>query len=289
MNYLYLQRGLFITVASLSIVSHLLGMATSDYTMIVILAISVFLLGIPHGAADPVVAKSIGLWKSKADLAIFSMTYVLISAIALLFWLFLPRTALVLFLAISVWHFAGDWYDDVGGLLSNAISASLISLPALFHPNEVETLFRTLTGLETQGITFMIASLAPIVTLIAFCSVFKLSLTNITLSIEVFVLLVAAALLPPLWFFLLYFCFLHSPKHIIALIKEFEGKQLFKTILIYTAITGFFIWGFWDVVDSIAISDALVKLVFLCLFALTVPHMILVELFRKEISFETKD
>ena len=63
------------------------------------------LVGLPHGALDPVVASRCGLIRDLRSSLWFLAIYVGIVCLVIGFWLALPGLALVLFLIISSLHF----------------------------------------------------------------------------------------------------------------------------------------------------------------------------------------
>ena len=67
------------------------------------------LVGLPHGALDPMVATRYGLIRDFPSSVWFLTIYSAIVGLVIGFWLLLPSLALVLFLLISSLHFGRDW------------------------------------------------------------------------------------------------------------------------------------------------------------------------------------
>jgi Brp/Blh family beta-carotene 15,15'-monooxygenase len=92
-------------------------------------------------------------------------------------------------------------------------------------------------------------------------------------------LLALAYVAPPLIYFTLYFCLLHSPRHLSGLLRYANPKQrprLLRMALIYTVLTLILIailYYFWS---ELPIDSLILRLVFIGLAAVTVPHMILI-------------
>ena len=91
------------------------------------------LVGLPHGALDPVVAHRCGLIHDLRSSAQFFAGYVIVVALVVLLWLQLPAASLLLFLLISCVHFGRDWKQKIsfGGF---AYGAFVLGLPAWTAP-----------------------------------------------------------------------------------------------------------------------------------------------------------
>ena len=98
------------------------------------------LVGLPHGALDPVVAHRCGLIHDLRSSAQFFAGYVIVVALVVLLWLQLPSASLLLFLLISCIHFGRDWKQKIsfGGF---AYGAFVLGLPAWTAPEQVEQIF----------------------------------------------------------------------------------------------------------------------------------------------------
>jgi hypothetical protein len=77
----------------------------SPTIQLVILGIVIFLLGLPHGALDPWIAQRLGIYNSTKQKFLFTIGYLAITALVVLFWLWLTVLSLFVFLTISAWHF----------------------------------------------------------------------------------------------------------------------------------------------------------------------------------------
>ena len=109
--------------------------------------------------------------------------------------------------------------------------------------------------------------------------------------IEICLLLTIFYLFDPLLSFAIYFCFVHTYKHLNHLIKmiftHLENKKfvIYTTILftIISWIAGLYIIYFLSI--NFSIYESFIKVIFIGLAALTLPHMILVDLvYRKKFN-----
>jgi Brp/Blh family beta-carotene 15,15'-monooxygenase len=108
--------------------------------------------------------------------------------------------------------------------------------------------------------------------------------------VELILLLLIFAFFPPLIGFSFYFCCVHSLRHLIVLWRSlqivFYRNNFYFQAISYTI----FSWvmggvAFWWCTDQMSGEAALLRVVFIGLAALTVPHMVLVDgLFRRHLE-----
>lgn len=272
----------FTALAALAVFAVGVGGSPSRSVELIVLATLVVLAGLPHGALDPLVARRAGLVGGTASAAAYLGAYTLIAALAAGLWLALPQAGLVAFLAMSGWHFAGDWSEldrptrALGG-------AFVIGGPVLFHPDEVAELFGALSsdGFAT-GFVDWVRPLAAV----ACVGLAMLVTRNLAQSrlraVELLALGVAAWAVPPLLFFVAYFCGLHSPRHIAEVLsgRAIPGRTALGVATVFTLLTVAVATPAALWLDG-SVSDRTVRLVFIALGALTVPHMITTRLARR--------
>ena len=97
-------------------------------------------------------------------------------------------------------------------------------------------------------------------------------------------MLILALILPPLVSFSIYFCIIHSPRHIFIILNKMNSHDRLRAIkeTIFYSLTAFllmFTVGYF-LANSYIITDSIIKVVFIGLAALTVPHMILIDYFE---------
>lgn len=279
------ERLLFPVVALLAIaLLTVLPNLLSPTVQLTGLAVVVAFLGMPHGALDPWIAERIGLSRSRTGNIAFNLVYLLIAALVVVIWTFLPVVSLLLFLLISAWHFSGDWSHDMGPLTRLGVGLLLLLMPIGFHTENVALLFSDLSG--DGGSTLAHTLSLPV----WFLVVAMLALAELAAwrgrwlaGLELSALLALAYVAPPLVYFALYFCLLHSPRHLLGQFREAGPSQrprLVRMAIVYTvatlALLGVLAW-YWSHQDATAPFNALVtKLIFIGLAAVTVPHMLLI-------------
>ena len=242
-------------------------------------AILIALLGLPHGALDPLIAYRIGLIKNLISTLLFLISYVLIVLLVVGVWLATPVPALICFLLISALHFGRDWKKrlQLGGLAYGFI---VLGLPSLFHPESVSQIF--------EFLLFGGNSLIPLYTLqiigvlgigLIFAEFHQLSIIQIG---EIILLALMACIFEPLLYFVIYFCGLHSPRHLFAeflRLKSSEYSLALSVVLVTTittlaiaVIVGSIVEPYYD-----SLNILMFQTIFIGLAGLTLPHMCLLE------------
>ena len=272
------HSAIFVAV-SLSLVALTpLGWLPPPPFQLILLVALVTLLGLPHGAMDPLVARQSGLFKGPADGLRFSTVYLSQAITAVFFWLLFPFIALPAFLVMSAWHFASDWRDRLPKWLGMLGGATVILAPIVFHGETVALLFGLLSDTDTAEALvawLRIPGWMAIGGLIVAVIAFHQRLGWAGLELATIVLLAWA--LPPLLYFAVYFCGLHSPRHAVEVISEYriEVREALKVSVAFTVLALAFAAVFYLSSDGITSSEKTVRILFISLAALTVPHMLL--------------
>ena len=233
------------------------------------------LTGLPHGAVDPAIARQAGLWRGIPGLLKFSAGYLALSVVVIGVWFVLPELFIVPMLAFSAWHFSGDWQHYFGRIPSLAISTAVITLPALFYPAEVLAIFAVLAPAGSQIIVDGMVLLSVTSSLTAVFCCFKTQ-SSVVLLAELVVLFCAAYALPPIAYFTVYFCLLHSPLHLNQSMEQLGLAETLAYAVPFTVLSFVLGAGLFLSLPDIDFSFQLMQTVFVGLFALTVPHMLLI-------------
>ena len=253
--------------------------------------LSLFLIlfvGIPHGALDGAISITLG-YSKKISLQIrFLISYLLFSTMILIFWYYFPVITLFMFILISIFHFGcGDlkWNENNLYFIRGYVHGSLVVLGIIFsNQNEVDQFFQILSGdklsllwTSLKGLMFFWV-LSIIVLLINY--------KKIRFSYDYFKLVVLIILIitffPPLLAFALYFCFIHSFNHfkrIIPTLINFmnKGKAIWLMAIFSIASWSGSAFALYYLSYSYTQTEALIKVIFIGLAALTFPHMVLVD------------
>jgi Brp/Blh family beta-carotene 15,15'-monooxygenase len=299
---------LILTAGLLAVIGLL--MPVSAGIQIATVGLSVLVFGIPHGAMDHRVAEWVLRDRLQQRWApVFAATYCGLALLMLLIWRLAPVAALVIFLILGAFHFGlGDIESPKkklgrGTLLLFAFTRGVlpIALPIVFHRAEVTTLFGWLMP-QPAGATLLPMSLIYPAAVSLVVASFLVQLAHCLVNRnpgeigELLLLALVASILPPLIGFAVYFGLWHSPRHIIELaswrVRQLPGDPLdtgrdvlsFKTGLRQVALEAIpltlLTWvmmaaAFALAARSSSVDATTVRVIFISLSALTVPHMLL--------------
>jgi Brp/Blh family beta-carotene 15,15'-monooxygenase len=260
-----------------------------------ILGIAVVVFGLPHGALDLALVQGVsrGSWTALTGAV---AVYLVVSGAVLVAWITAPIATLFAFLAIAVIHFGSGDTEDLRGaqraveVVARGGFAGIA--PLAFHPQTTRDLFALLVGPSSiASLDGALALVAPPatwlwITCLAVAVIWRvlqrapgwlLAVAELSLTAALF------AVFHPLAAFLLYFCFVHSVRHIADLgAARFPDsvsrarRWLLLESLPFTATTvmlGAIAWTFFA--RSTDFDAAMMRVIFWGLSALTLPHMIL--------------
>jgi Brp/Blh family beta-carotene 15,15'-monooxygenase len=294
----YTQSYLGVLLCALVIV--LLRPNIASSYLLIALALAVVVLGLPHGALDFAVAKSLRLVSSLNSALYFIAGYIALSALAIILWVAYPALGLVLFLAISTYHFSADWRDTMPSYASIGLAAVVICGPAIFYSATLLTLFTALL-LSPESAKWIIQSMQLIFAAgLAMFLYFVIGAVqnkpqdeqqdkqtaNKWLYAEWVALVISSLVLSPLLHFALYFCLLHSPKHLqdVSATLEVSVRKAIIVSLPFVLLTLLFAVALFKVVGTSELDVTLLRWVFIGLFGLTMSHMLLVTLWHRAAS-----
>ena len=248
----------------------------------------VVLIGLPHGAFDGAIAACLGQANRPVAMIRFIILYVALAGLVVGLWLVFPVASLVGFLGISIVHFGlGDaragtgWFRFVQAVAHGGVVVAGISQS---HRLEVDVIFGYLIGGDAAPV-WMAIDVASVMIVVALAIYAWRAFWDARWRfgfLEAGLLILLFAAVPPLVGFALYFCCVHSARHLwsvwTAVKAEFPRHKLFTGAMAFTLAS----WGagaavFWWCASFMIVESALLRVVFIGLAALTVPHMILVD------------
>jgi Brp/Blh family beta-carotene 15,15'-monooxygenase len=284
MNALRVQGLVFSAGALLVALGTLALGRLSPQLELIVVAVLILVLGVPHGALDTIFAKQLHGIHTLSGWLQFTLLYLLLAALVVSLWLWQPGLFLLGFLAISAAHFSGDLLEGVPWPARLFYGASVILLPTIGHAQEIGRLFGLLVGDATA------TPLVPWLRLLAWPWLVGLALASLWqtrhdcwTALEMAAAGALAVVAPPLVSFVVFFCGMHSARHILRTI-DFSGRSSWRYVagaallpmagvLASSALA-------WIFLRDTALDARLVQVVFVGLAALTVPHMVLVERVR---------
>ena len=254
----------------------------------------IFFIGLPHGSFDGAVASLVG-FKTKIKFLQFLILYLLLFFVVILFWLYFPILSLFLFLFMTVSHFGlCDWtnFKIKKYKYSITLTYGMTVIFGIVFFNESQS-FQIFEYLTNNKIYFFqqYFFIPYIVTLLSILYFIYLSFYEPKIRIgiiEIFFLLIVFYFFDPILSFAIYFCFFHTYKHLKHLISNVYLYLPNKKFVIYSTVvftliswvSGILILLF--LVQNYDIYESVIKVIYIGLAALTLPHMILVDIvYRK--------
>ena len=251
-------------------------------------------IGVPHGSFDGAVAALLG-YQSKKRFLTFTFWYIIISIAVILFWIKFPLIALLLFIIMSVIHFGlCDWsflkINQFKWVVTLTHGINIIFGIIFFHTKES---FQIFTFLSNESFYYFERYLALIyiffgILFFLYCYL-SINLKKLRWGVlEMICILFIISQLDPLTGFALYFCFVHTTKHIYAILqntnKYLENKSfVFSTTAVFTIVT--WIGGCIAIIylsNNFSFTESFIKTIFIGLAALTLPHMTLIDFFYRK-------
>lgn len=261
-------------------------------TQVAIMSIGVATIGLGHGALDHRVGEV--LMRSRFGpnwWILFTVSYLFLASASFAGWIEAPAIALIVFLAYSAFHFGSDRFQANG--LVNAVSRGAIPLllPIAFHSEEVSRLFSTVTATNFKAVQYWLPAVVLSVIAVIVTLATAVRRGQYTEATETAMLVVLNFTSPPLIAFTLYFVLLHSIRHIIELAGWLEPRSLKRgfqrvareslPLTIFVVVAGTIGISLMSVDD---VQPAIIRMVFVGLSCLTVPHMLVTHFAEKHLA-----
>ena len=260
-----------------------LGQISSQIELLVIASL-ILVLGVPHGALDTIFASQIYGIDSLRGWICFGSIYLFLSALVVGIWLLQPAIFLLAFLFISAFHFSGDPVEGTPWPTRALYGGAVVILPAALHTVETARLFSLLSGESAADLVMPWLGLLSWPWLVGLIlAAIQRSRTDWLTALELFSVATLSVLAPPLLSFTLFFCAMHSARHILRTINySAQSSRLFVLAAALLPMLGVLIVSLiaWYFLQSTPLDTRIVQIVFVGLAALTVPHMALVERVR---------
>ena len=248
----------------------------------------IVLIGLPHGALDGAVAMHLGLVDKFSTMARFVIIYVGLAGLVVGAWIIAPSLSLIVFLTISMLHFgAGDARHGEGILrFAETLAHGGLAIVGIsqFHRSEADEIFYYLINQDTAMVWLAInvLTVAVIVAIITCVSQAAKDVKWSATTLELLILGIVYALVPPLLGFAIYFCLVHSARHFRRILSTIKATVDFSNIknqaILFTTAS----WiaagiAFWMLADFADPGPTVMRITFIGLAALTVPHMLLID------------
>ena len=274
------------------------GMLTMTSLDLVALA-AVVLIGLPHGALDGAIAMHLGYANKILNFISFIALYVLMAGLVVALWIVMPAPCLFAFLIISMIHFgSGDARHGTGWMRGAEIMAHgglVVAGISQMHRTEVDVVFGYLVGGDT---TFVWSGLDIITVFVGVSIIVCVSQALWfrkwrSTAVELALLATLFAVVPPLVGFAVYFCLVHSARHVAGIVSNLRRYMSVASLCVQTLAFTLASWlagvaAVWWLADMTNPEPTVLRVIFIGLAALTVPHMILVDGFYRRSSKSLK-
>ena len=284
--------------------------------LVVLPIVLMVIFGVPHGALDGAIIFQ--AFSTRRRRLVLLLGYLLLSALCVLLWLAAPTLCLAIFLVLSVWHFGHSDQARAGQVRSHGADPDVdhtranrlrsnpthlaqdhsdhtllqvwrivsdggiwVLLVPFSHQSAVHELFVAL-GADADVILQAIDWLILPWVILAVASVAERIFNGFPSSAVIALSFAALAVMaPPLWSLCVYFCAWHSRRHVISVLSDLPNPKfgwLSMILLTVATVLLALMAAVWLPLSALW-STAVIQIFFIGLFALTVPHMLLIDLY----------
>ncbi len=271
----------------------------ASFAALWIVLFSILIIGIPHGAIDHIMAAELyNLNQTLKDHLLFYSSYLLIMLVIAALWYFIPIAGMILFLAISIYHFG---QADMEDFLENSgmpyfwylIRGTLIIGLIIFSdPDVTYPIMSAAMQIDPAAFNdFMpdqLISISLISVFYALPVLFGVATGKINRGIHFIAdsLLLAAVLMitGPLIGFALYFALWHSVGHLAEMQRYFARnqkslsvKEFYIKAAPFTLVSIFGLLILAGINQAFGLQEQFLSLMFILISVLTLPHMFIVD------------
>jgi len=274
-KWLLMQSNLLILVGLLvAFFAHGMGLQVQASWLFVSLG-AIVLLGVPHGSLDVLFALRAYELNSLKAWVVFLMAYLLVAMGIILLWLLLPVWFFIGFLIFSALHFSDDLNTPNHLLIKLSYGAAVICLPSIVHGEALVGLYAVFVDASVaQRIVTISQWLTYPILLLMGIMLFNRQI-NIREKLDAYAVLAIMTLLPPILAFAVYFCLMHSARHLIrshAFFGKLNARLFIMALVLPTLAVIIMACGVWFFTKTLKFELDLIRIVFIGLAALTFPH-----------------
>ncbi len=259
----------------------------------------ILIIGVSHGSLDHIKGKKLLKIFQLQNVLIFYLAYLILTISIIILWLIIPVISLIIFFIVASFHFGKEdaqFLINENSYLNQLLfflKGSLIILaPMYFHFDETififkllfienEFFFAILSFIESSKILIIGIILSTLSSVYLFIK--KYELVKFTLFFDYFSIIILNYYFTPLLAFTIYFCFLHSTRHIISLALELDQKSFNNGLIIFskkaiplTLLTAAFcLISLYFLNNNYDLDSSILKVIFIGLASLTFPHILL--------------
>jgi len=270
-----MQSNLLIVVGLLvALFAHGMGLQAQAAWLFVALG-AIVLLGVPHGSLDVLFALRAYQLNSLMAWVVFLTAYLLVAMGIIVLWMLLPVWFFIGFLIFSALHFSDDLNTPNAMLTKLSYGAAVICLPSIVHGAALVGLYAVFVDASVaQRIVTVSQWLCYPILFLMGLMLFNRQIA-IREKLDAYAVLAIMTLLPPILAFAVYFCLMHSARHLIrshAFFGQLNARLFIMALVLPTLAVIIMACGVWFFTNTRTVESDLIRLVFIGLAALTFPH-----------------
>ena len=266
---LAIAASLLVTLLSLGMDAHLSpAMLLGALSLVVI-------LGVPHGSLDVLFARQTYQLAHMTKWIKFLSLYMASCLLIIALWMLAPGFFFVAFLILSAIHFSDDINLPGHQLLKLSYGFAIISLPSLMNGNELTNLYGMIVDAELAQQIVLISKYVSLFLLPALLLLFYINKVNFRSQLEITSISILFLLATPILAFTIYFCLMHSARHLVRsrfFLEAFQRQQFIYALILPTIAVIIMGFGIWHFKLAPSFERDLIQIIFVGLAALTVPH-----------------
>jgi Brp/Blh family beta-carotene 15,15'-monooxygenase len=270
-----LQSNLFIAISLIVLILNLSLTPKYEVPLFFLALGCIVIFGVPHGSLDVLFAKKTYRLTKHKNWLVFLLVYILVSISIIFLWFVMPNLFFILFLTLSALHFSDDINTEKFSWLKLTYGLSIIILPSMLNHTELANLYSMIIEKNMADDLvwlFRLISFPVLTTLAVQLIINKIEFRD---KVEIFTVICIFVMLHPIYSFTIYFCMMHSARHLIRsrfFLDNFSwivfiGSLILPTIVVI--LIGFLIMFF---LQPESIDSYLIKVIFIGLASLTIPH-----------------
>jgi Brp/Blh family beta-carotene 15,15'-monooxygenase len=244
-------------------------------TMLLGSLLLIVILGVPHGSLDVLFARQtyqlVHVTKWLKFLLLYSASCLLIIAL----WMLVPSLFFIVFLILSAIHFSDDINLPGNQLLKLCYGFAIISLPALIHGAELTKLYAMIIDEGISQKIVLISKYLGIFLLGLLAALMMSKKIDTRTKFEIAAISILFLTTTPILAFTLYFCLMHSARHLIRshfFLAHADRKEFIFSLILPTLAVIIMGAGIWYFKLTPSVERDLIQIIFVGLAALTVPH-----------------
>lgn len=265
----------------------------------VVLAMTILLIGMPHGALDHWIDGKIHGWDPRGLNKVFYGWYLSLILIYSVFWIFFPFLSFMIFLVITLYHFGQADAErlNIEGWKYRAIQFSRgITVVGLIVFSDLEYASSIIAAVSDVSIAehipanyveiirWSLGACYPVIFCVVSIYAIKSFITFLAYFLDAIIVSALFLFSDPVWAFSAYFGLWHSYNHAKIMIRFLSGsvKSLnfgwfFKQSFVFSLLSYIGLLIVYNYLNAFGNEELLVSLLLVVISVLTLPHMIVVE------------